>query len=92
MDTIHLHFRVERPNPNWEGRPDLENIFNRLGNLDLAEFDFEAQGGIDTDDSLVRQLLAHVERYGRGVAVGTRQVGGETVESVMDTEHGEAEE
>ncbi len=90
--VTHLHFRAERPNPNWEGRPDLEDIFNQLGGLDQAEFDFQAEGGINTDASLVRELLAHVERYGRGVAVGTRHVDGETVESVMDTEHGEAEE
>lgn len=90
--VTHLHFRAERPNPNWEGRPDLEEIFNQLGGLDQAEFDFQAEGGINTDASLVRQLLAQVERYGRGVAVGMRKINGETIESVMDTEHGEAEE
>ena len=92
--VTRLHFRLERPNPNWEGRPDLEAIFQDLGGLDQADFEFLAETGIDTDAGLVREMLDHVEarKYGRGTAVGVKQVDGEPVISVMDTEHGEAEE
>ena len=91
--VIRLRFHVTRPNPNWEGRPDLENLFQRLGDLDAADFEFESAGGIVTDDELVRELIDQVERgYGTGKAVGTRQRDGETIESVLDTQQGETEE
>lgn len=91
--VIRLRFHIKRPNPNWEGRPDLENLMGRLGDLDTADFEFESADGIVTDDELVRELIDHVERgYGTGKAVGTRERNGETVESVLDTEHGETEE
>jgi hypothetical protein len=34
--VTRLRFRLERPNPNWAGRPEIESIFQQLGGLDQA--------------------------------------------------------
>jgi len=94
--VTRMHFHVEPPNPNWEGRPQLEDLMRRLGNLDAADFDFVAENGVATDDELIVELADHVQRhYGRMSATGRREVGvaaGQVVESVLDSEAGEIEE
>jgi hypothetical protein len=91
--VIRFNFHVEQPNPNWEGRPDLENIMERLGDLDAADFGFVAENGIVTDDELVVEIVDHVQRgYGHGSATGLREIDGRVVESVMHTDSGEIEE
>lgn len=91
--VTRLHFHIEQPNPNWEGRPSLEELMRRLGNLDTADFGFAAENGIVTDDELIVELVDHVQRnYGRGTAVGTREIDGRVIESVLDTDLGETEE
>jgi hypothetical protein len=92
--VTRMHFHVEQPNPNWEGRPELENLMHRLGDLDSADFGFNAENGIATDDELIVELVNHVNQrnYGRSQAVGIREFDSHVVESVLDSASGETEE
>ena len=88
-----MRFTVEPPNPNYEGRPDVERL---IAGASLSAADIvllRSEDGIVTDADIVAQLLDHAERgYGRDVAVGERTVEGEIVESVYSSElHGETE-
>jgi hypothetical protein len=92
VETVgRLRFHLERPNPNYEGRPEVERLIESLG-LDVATLDLRSEDGIDTDVALAQQMLDHVERgYGNAVAVGEREIDGEKIESVWDsTLHGES--
>lgn len=92
--VTRLRFRITPPNPNYEGRPDVERIIEGI-QLGVGTFEARApeDGSLNTDADLVRQLVDHVERgYGEGLAVGERDVGGELVETVFDTRlEGESE-
>jgi hypothetical protein len=90
--VTQMRFTVEPPNPNYEGRPDLERLIEGAS-LSAAEIVLRSEDGIVTDADIVTQLLDHAERgYGRDVAVGERTVDGEVVESVYSSElHGETE-
>jgi hypothetical protein len=91
--VTRMHFHIEQPNPNWEGRPQLEELMRRLGDLDSADFGFAAENGILTDDELIVELINHVQRdYGRGTMVGSRETRRIVTESVLDTTAGEIEE
>lgn len=90
--VVQMRFFVEPPNPNYEGRPDIERLIEGAS-LSAAELVLRSDDGIITDAEIVTQLLDHVERnYGRDVAVGERMVDGEVVESVYSSElRGETE-
>jgi hypothetical protein len=92
--VTRMYFLAERPNPNWEGRPELEGLMRRLGDLDSAGFVFSAENGINTNDELAVELVDHVYRrdYGRGSAAGPREIDGRIIESVLDSETGETED
>jgi hypothetical protein len=87
-----LHFHVEPPNPNYQGRPYLERLIADA-NLAAADLDLSSEQGIQTDADIVNQLFDHVDRgYGRDVAVGERVINGAVVESVYSSElNGETE-
>ena len=89
--VTQMRFTVEPPNPNYEGRPDLERLIESTS-VSAAEIVLQSEDGIVTDADIVRQLLDHTETrgYGRDVAVGERTVSGEVVESVYSSrQHGE---
>lgn len=90
--VTQMRFVVEPPNPNYEGRPDLERLIEGAS-LSAAEIVLRSENGIVTDADIVTQLLDHVQlNYGRDVAVGERTIDGEVVESVYSSEmHGETE-
>ena len=90
--VTQMRFTVEPPNPNYEGRPDVERLIQGAS-LSAADIVLRSEDGIVTDADIVAQLLDHAERgYGRDVAVGERTVEGEIVESVYSSElHGETE-
>jgi hypothetical protein len=90
--VTQMRFTVEPPNPNYEGRPDVERLIEDAS-LSAADIVLRSEDGIVTDADIVAQLLDHAERgYGRDVAVGERTVEGEIVESVYSSElHGETE-
>lgn len=72
--VIQMRFSVEPPNPNYEGRPDVERLIEGA-RLNAAEIVLRSQEGIDTDADIVVQLLDHVNLgYGSDVAVGERPV------------------
>ncbi|MFI7603958.1 hypothetical protein ACIBTV_02395 [Micromonospora sp. NPDC049366] len=80
-----LRFHLERPNPNYEGRPEVERLIEGL-HLDVATLDLRGER-IDTDVELTQQMLDHVMRgYGHAVAAGERRVNGETIETVWASE------
>lgn len=87
-----LHFNIAPPNPNYEGRPDLERLIDHL-HLSAASLDLRSEESIDTDADLVSQLLDHVERgYGSATAVGERATEEGPVETVFNSElRGESE-
>lgn len=90
--VILMRFSVEPPNPNYEGRPDVERLIEGA-RLSSAEIVLRSEDGIDTDADIVVQLLDHVNRdYGSDVAVGERIVDEEVVEAVYSSElNGESE-
>jgi hypothetical protein len=92
--VTRMYFHVEPPNPNWEGRPQLQSLMSRLGDLDSADFLFVAESGVQTDDELVKELVDHVYRrhYGRSTADGPRLIDGHVIETVLDSNAGETEE
>ncbi|WP_329107062.1 hypothetical protein OG792_02810 [Micromonospora sp. NBC_01699] len=80
-----LRLHLERPNPNYEGRPEVERLIEGL-HLEVATLDLRGER-IDTDVELTQQLMDHVTRgYGHAVAAGERDVEGETVETVWASE------
>ena len=91
--VTRMRFNVLPPNPNYEGRPDLERLIEGAS-LSAAEINLHSDNGIITDTEIVTELLDHVDRgYGRTVAVGEREVvEGQVVESMSTSElHGETE-
>lgn len=90
--VIQMRFSIEPPNPNYEGRPDIERLIEGA-RLSAAEIVLRSEDGIVTDADYVVQLLDHVERgYGSDVAVGERIVDEEVVEAVYSSElNGETE-
>lgn len=90
--VTQMRFALEPPNPNYEGRPDLERLIAGAS-LSAADLTLRSDNGIITDSQIVVELLDHVDRgYGRSVAVGERPINGEIVESVYSSElNGETE-
>lgn len=90
--VTQMRFNVERPNPNYQDRPDVEKLIDGAA-LSSAEIVLKSDQSIYTDADIVLQLLDHVDRgYGRDVAVGERTVSGEVVESVYTSQlRGETE-
>jgi hypothetical protein len=90
--VYQMRFRVEPPNPNYEGRPDLKRLIEDA-NLNVANIDLHSDSGIVTDADIVRQLLEHGDLgYGPYVAVGNRVVNDQDVETVYSSAlHGETE-
>jgi hypothetical protein len=90
--VTQMRFTLEPPNPNYEGRPDVERLIEGAS-LSAAEITLRSDSGILTDAEIVLEYLDHVDRgYGRSVAVGERPVDDETIESVYSSElHGETE-
>ncbi len=84
--VTQMRFTLRPPNPNYEGRPDLERLIAGA-NLSAADLTLRSDVGVTTDSQIVRELLDHVNRgYGNGVSVGERPIDGEIVESVYSTE------
>jgi hypothetical protein len=90
--VTQMRFTLEPPNPNYEGRPDLERLIAGA-NLSAAALILRSDVGVMTDSQIVLELLDHVDHgYGSSVAVGDRPINGETVESVYSSElNGETE-
>jgi hypothetical protein len=92
--VTRLRFSIEPPNPNYEGRPDVERLIEGA-QVAAATIELRASSddSLNTDDDIVRQLLDHVERgYGESVAVGEREVEGHTTETVYNSKlEGETE-
>jgi hypothetical protein len=90
--VTRARFHLERPNPNYEGRPFVEGLLEPIaaaaGKIELANPD-----GLVTDADIMAQLLDHVQRgYGDATIVGQRDVEGRSVEAVYDTRlQGESE-
>ena len=91
--VYEIMFHIVRPNPNYEGRPDLERLIEDEC-LTAANIDLQSDTGIATDADIVRQLLDHVDGgNGSYVASAVRPaVDGHRVETLYSSElHGEAE-
>jgi hypothetical protein len=87
-----MRFHIEPPNPNYQGRPDLQRLIEGA-HLNAADITLHSEDGINTDAEIATQLLDHVRLdYGRGVAVAERPVNGDVIESVWSSElNGETE-
>jgi hypothetical protein len=87
-----MHFHVEPPNPNYQGRPVLEQLIDGA-RLSAAEIDLHSEDGVNTDAEIVVELLDHVNRnYGRNVATGERTIDDRVTETVYSSElNGESE-
>jgi hypothetical protein len=82
--VTRLRLRLERPNPNYEGRPSVEALIE-TAHLNSASLDLRSEN-LDTDAEIVRELLDHVERgYGYGTVVGRRETVDGEVETVYST-------
>jgi len=80
--VVQMRFSVEPPNPNYEGRPDVERLIEGA-RLNAAEIVLRSEEGIDTEADIVVQLLDHVNLgYGSDVAVGERPVAEDVTEVV----------
>ncbi len=90
--VTQMRFAVFPPNPNYQGRPQLESLIAGAS-LSAADITLRAEDGINTDSEIVTELLDHVERgYGRDVAVAERSADGEVIETVYSSElSGESE-
>lgn len=86
--VIELRFRLVRPNPDYEGRPDVERIIEganaQLAGLVLKTGDDDIEG-LDIDDALIAQAIDHASRYGTYSALGERE-GEEPVKWTSDQE------
>jgi hypothetical protein len=94
VDAVHqIRFHIVRPNPNYEGRPDLERLIEGA-RLTAANIDLQSDTGITTDSDIVRQLLDHADA-GNGSYVASAErpaVDGHRVETLFSSElHGETE-
>jgi hypothetical protein len=90
--VTQLRFNITPPNPHYEGRPSVERLVEGAA-LSAAQLILRSDAGIMTDSEIVVELLDHVDRgYGTSVAVGERDIDGETLESVFSSElNGETE-
>lgn len=78
--VTEARFRIERPNPDWADRPDVERIITDL-EAEVARLEARAAEGeaLNTSGSLFRQALDHVLRdYGRAVVRGVDAFENET--------------
>lgn len=82
--VVKINARVERPNPHYQGRADVERIIEG-GNLELFRFIAVAADGaldgIDVEDEFIRQIVDHGQEYGLVRATGETTVAGETTRS-----------
>jgi hypothetical protein len=91
--VTEMRFHVEPPNPNYQGRPVLEQLIEGA-KLSAADIDLHSEDGVNTDAEIVTELLDHVNRnYGRNVSVGERIAIDDTLaETVYSSElNGETE-
>ena len=91
--VVAVRFRLRKPNPHWEGAPDLEAVMEQA-EAEVALLELQAEDGIDTAAPFVAQSQAHVERgYGEARYVGQRNVGtSDQRETVYNTTLGSEEE
>lgn len=91
--VVAVRFRLHKPNPHWQGAPDLEAVMEGA-EAETAQLELHAQSGIDTASSFVEQSQRHVERgYGAARYVGQRGGGTSDIrESVYNTDLGSEEE
>lgn len=91
--VVDVRFRLRKPNPHWEGAPDLEAVMEQA-EAELALLELQAEKGIDTTAPFIAQSQVHVERgYGEARYVGLRGVEtSEVRETVYNTTLGSEEE
>jgi hypothetical protein len=84
-----IHFKLELPNPNWEGREDLGQVMSEFDAALLeitAKADPDDPDGIDLSTGLPAQAVAHVEReYGTFKATGKVDGLASTFDSATDS-------
>lgn len=72
---VLIRLVLERPNPNYRGRRQVEQIIEGA-NAGLAQLQLRAKKddpqGIDTKDQLVNEAIDHAAEHGRYSAVGER--------------------
>jgi hypothetical protein len=86
--VTRMRFHLVRPNPNYEGRPDVERLLEEIG-AEAETLEVQNPDGLQTDADLVGQLLDHVGRgYGDATITGERQEDDRVVETVYDTRLG----
>lgn len=93
VDRItRIRFHIERPNPNYEGRPDVKRLLEGT-NAVAGTFELQNPDGLATDGEIVEQLLQHVLMgYGDASVVGQRDAEGRIVDSLYETRlQGESE-
>lgn len=67
-----VRFHLKKPNPHWQGTPELEAVMEQA-EAEVAALELSAQQGIDTSASFVKESQHHVEReYGDARYVGLR--------------------
>lgn len=94
VDAVYqIRFHIVRPNPNYEGRPDLERLIEGA-RLTAANIDLQSDTGVTTESDIVRQLLDHADG-GNGSYVASAErpaVDGHRVETLYSSKlHGETE-
>jgi hypothetical protein len=76
----YVEVRVERPNPNYHGRDEIERIVEGT-NAQLVKMIFDAgdeHGGLNIDDPLIREAIEHaLDEHGTVKAVGQPGIGAE---------------
>lgn len=88
-----VKFRLRKPNPHWQGAPDLEAVMEEA-EAAVAILELENEDGIDSASQFVAQSQVHVERgYGEARYVGVRGAGtSEARETVYNSSIGSEEE
>lgn len=80
----HIELKLERPNPNYHGRNQVEQIVEGArARLARVIFDADDPAGLDIDDPLIREAIEHARAdYGAVKAVGDVVTDGAVHESV----------
>lgn len=91
--VVSVKFRLRKPNPHYQGTPDLEAVLEQA-EAEVAALELQSEAGIDTNAPFVQQSQHHVERgYGESRYVGLRGVAtSEPRESVYNSNLGSEEE
>jgi hypothetical protein len=77
--VTRLEVRLERPNPNYHGRADVERLVEDVG-AELVRISYEApdDGSLNIDDDVVLEIIDHASDYGSWRATGEVLEEGET--------------